>query len=464
MMEEKFYHSDFEDLIKDKADQYKMYPSDKVWKNINKSLRSRKKWYWTGFVVLLSGISYISITELMKPPPARSSIKTHSIPAAVKNIVTTEQLIPFSSSLPKHNAAAPVSDDSDRAVITAEDSGTITASVNIPLQFVDAASPSGKQTTLGSLLIEGLEPLARNEVYNIEVTVPTAGHRFLTPAEENTLPIQGSKLFEPFNALEGKDISQDRASLKLPSAHSKRISWQLAFSPTITSRRLNGSDNAKLASTLGNIPLALQIQGNLNTLANHTPALGFELGTHGFLSLSNRITLKGGVQFNYSKYDIRAFHGASELATISLIPSAGRSLNSLTSYTDIRNFGGSAVDNLKNQYFQFSLPVGIQVKIFGDDDLQFDIAGTVQPTYLLNKNSYLITTDYKNYTRAPSLVRRWNMNAGVEAYFSYNHNGVKWQVGPQFRYQLFSSYDKSYPIKEYLMQYGIKIGITKTIR
>ena len=56
------------------------------------------------------------------------------------------------------------------------------------------------------------------------------------------------------------------------------------------------------------------------------------------------------------------------------------------------------------------------------------------------------------------------MNAGAEAYRSYNHNGVKWQVGPQFRYQLFSSYNKAYPIKEYLMEYGIKVGITKTIR
>jgi hypothetical protein len=139
-------------------------------------------------------------------------------------------------------------------------------------------------------------------------------------------------------------------------------------------------------------------------------------------------------------------------------------MQSLTSYTDIRNFGGSSVDNLKNQYYQFSLPVGLELKVLGNDRLQFNIAGTIQPTYLLNKNSYLITTDYKNYTKAPSLVRRWNMNAGAEAFLSYARGDVKWQVGPQFRYQLLSSYDKAYPIKEYLMEYGIKIGITKTIR
>ncbi len=49
-------------------------------------------------------------------------------------------------------------------------------------------------------------------------------------------------------------------------------------------------------------------------------------------------------------------------------------------------------------------------------------------------------------------------------FLSYDRGGVKWQVGPQFRYQLLSSYESEYPIREYLMEYGIKIGITKSIR
>jgi hypothetical protein len=92
------------------------------------------------------------------------------------------------------------------------------------------------------------------------------------------------------------------------------------------------------------------------------------------------------------------------------------------------------------------------------------VAGTFQPTYLLNRNSYLITTDYKNYTREPSLVRRWNVNAGVETYVAYNTGTVRWQLGPQFRYQMLSTYQNKYPIKEYLMEYGFKIGVSKTIR
>ena len=138
--------------------------------------------------------------------------------------------------------------------------------------------------------------------------------------------------------------------------------------------------------------------------------------------------------------------------------------NTIVSVSNLRNFAGSSPTELKNQYFQLSMPVGFEFKVMGDDRIQLNVASTLQPTYLLNSNTYLITTDFKNYAKEPSLVRKWNMNAGAEAFIAYVRGGVKWQVGPQFRYQLLSSYKKEYPIKEYLMEYGIKVGITKTIR
>jgi hypothetical protein len=100
----------------------------------------------------------------------------------------------------------------------------------------------------------------------------------------------------------------------------------------------------------------------------------------------------------------------------------------------------------------------------GNERLQLHVGGTVQPTYLLNTNSYLLTTDYTNYTKEPSLFRRWNLNGAVEAFLSYKIGGIRWQIGPEFRYQFLSSYSRQYPIRENLKEYGIKIGITKTIR
>lgn len=463
-MERKFYDSDFEDLIKDKADQYKMYPSDKVWKNINRSLRSRKKWYWSAFVVLLSGISYLSLNELMKPALPHSIASAPRPAAASKAAVNPKQLLPFTDAM----APAPQAPAEESVVsnLTLEDSGTITASFDIPLQVVDPATPGRRRPALGSLRIEGLEPLATNEVYSIELSFPPLeAQPFTSPALTHKTPAMQQMAPGARNAVAPSIPSGTLAKLgRLAGKTFRHISWQLAFSPTTNYRKLSGGSALRSDPASPPVPLGFRIQGDVNSYVHHSPALGFELGTHAFVPISNRFTLKAGLQFNYSKYDIQAYRSSRELATISLLPSAGRNLNSLSSYTDLRNFGGYSVDNIHNQYVQLSMPVGVEMKVLGNDRLQFNIAGTLQPTYRLNKSSYLITNDYKDYMRAPSLVRRWNMNVGAEAYLSYNRGPVKWQVGPQFRYQLFSSYDKAYPVKEYLTEVGIKIGITKTIR
>ncbi len=244
----------------------------------------------------------------------------------------------------------------------------------------------------------------------------------------------------------------------------KRLSWQLAFAPTMNYRKLIGSD-ASIPSDIKNVPIAQNVAGDPNKLVNHKPALGFELGSHFLYALNKDFQVKAGVQFNYSRYAIQAYGSyASDVATIALNNSNGRGNDSLTNYTRIRNFGGDVSENLQNQYFQLSLPVGFELRVLGAGKIQIGMAGTVQPTYLINRQTYLITTDYKNYTKEPSLVRRWNLNTGAEIYLAYKSGDLKWQVGPQFRYQLFSSYVKEYPIREYLMEYGIKIAVTKTIR
>jgi hypothetical protein len=463
-MERKFYDSDFERLIKEKAEQYKMYPSDRVWKGINRALHSRRRWYWSGFVLLLSGISYLAVTEIVSPGKVAPLQKEPS-QVATKQQLTAQQLIPFAAP----TLSQPPSGNTDEITsdFAIEDNGGISAAIQIPLRLIPGAANTSEYEK-ASLFITGLEPLRNSEQYNIEVMWPGADENRHAPGTNLPVtksPVKGTVNTTVFSLIE--EQARDRWMRENAEATSRmgrtnRISWQLAFSPTINYRKLTGGKNQRYLYGGSNIPLAIRVQGDVDELVNHKPALGFELGTHGMLKLNNRVTFKGGLQFNYSKYDIRAFKAPVELATIALNSQTGN--NTIVSYTDLRNFGGSSVEDLKNQYFQLSLPVGFEFRVFGNDRLQFNVASTLQPTYLLNSNTYLITTDYKNYTKEPSLVRKWNVNAGAEAFIAYERGGVKWQVGPQFRYQLLSSYQKEYPIKEYLMEYGIKVGITKTIR
>ncbi len=65
-------------------------------------------------------------------------------------------------------------------------------------------------------------------------------------------------------------------------------------------------------------------------------------------------------------------------------------------------------DWLRNLYFSASVPIGLELKLFGNKKTYLGISGTVQPTYILSDRAYLISTDYKNYAEVPSLTRKWN--------------------------------------------------------
>jgi hypothetical protein len=120
---------------------------------------------------------------------------------------------------------------------------------------------------------------------------------------------------------------------------------------------------------------------------------------------------------------------------------------------------------LYNDYYQVSAPLGFDMRVLGNERLQFNIGATIQPSYLLNTDTYILSSDYTSYTKEPTAFRRWNLNAGVEAFLTYQTGPIRWQIGPEFRYQVFSTYLSSspYPISENLKSYGFKIGITKPL-
>ena len=107
--------------------------------------------------------------------------------------------------------------------------------------------------------------------------------------------------------------------------------------------------------------------------------------------------------------------------------------------------------------------------MLGNERLQLHLGATVQPSYLLNTTAYMLDRNASEYDKQPSMYRRWNLSGGVEAFLTYRMGDIRWQVGPEFRYQFFSSYTSQYPngdmnpYTENLKSYGIKIGITKPL-
>jgi len=132
--------------------------------------------------------------------------------------------------------------------------------------------------------------------------------------------------------------------------------------------------------------------------------------------------------------------------------------------SSLRSIPGSQPLTIKNRYYQLSMPVGLDWQILNGGRFNWGLAGSLQPTYTFDKQPLIITSNYKNYADGSPYVRNWNVNTNLETYVGYTTGGYRWQVGPQIRYQLLPSLADKYPNKEYLVNYGLKIGVVKHLK
>src|SRR5688500_13752707 len=100
-MENKFNNEDFEHFLKENADQYRMFPSEKVWKGIHKSIHSRPKWYGFGLSFLIlttSVVTWVMLSNSNRNRPVISSLPP----------VAAQQITPASEEQKETAVLAPV--------------------------------------------------------------------------------------------------------------------------------------------------------------------------------------------------------------------------------------------------------------------------------------------------------------------------------------------------------------------
>ena len=481
-MDEDFYNDEFEELIRQKTDQYKLYPSDKVWNNIFNSLHTRRRRFIVGMSFLITGILFIAGKELLIPGnhpvtpikniadntvAEKTDKKTESDAAAngfsmLKVPSTPQKLL----SANENRIAAGNTDENQNEQI--QEALVSVSPAPIVLEKDGQEQQINSKNGLGSensgRLIENFAMGSADAIERStqeEATRPadrevkriqSAGHTMSRQDAEDLLEVSWLEQYASFE-------------LKNPVRNSSRLNWQVYMSPTVNYRTLSGGDPFTIAKPgVQYVPIALTHSGSPNDYVIHKAALGYEAGGSLLYRVTRNLTLKAGLQFNFSRYDIKAYTSSnSQPATIALNSFYGYNNNVLSGFSNIQTFGGNQVTDLYNYYYQLSAPIGFELRILGNERIQFNIAATIQPSYLINRNSYLLTTDYSDYTKAPSLFRKWNFDGGVEAFVSYKIAGLRWQLGPELRYQLLSTYTSQYPIKENLKAYGLKIGVSKTI-
>lgn len=480
-MQRDFNNKDFEQFVKQNADQYRMFPSEKVWQGIDNALHTRRRWYGFGFALLLlltgTAVTLVMVSNSENKPTEKSIASLTPAKEEKAAAVAIEKNTKPTPAFSVSNTVTPVT----FAVPLLDQSGSVfpleTASkdktIDSPLSETNPAAVSTPaKTTLG----EAPVAIPVQQMIN---AVSTQTNNNYTPVASHGLPlfvatndpiiitdVQKQKQEEvtsqprQHNDIYPLTIESVINSYQPSAAKGKKFSMQFYIAPNISYRKLSKNDKfLETAAGNGTIPV-YAAYSDINNFVSHKPDMGLELGFTGKYALTQGLKLRAGVQFNVSRYDIKAAYDVQrESATIALDGGNFGVNQSITRQTNYRNASGNNANWLKNLYYSVSLPIGAEFTFKSKDKTHFGVAATIQPTYIIKDRAYLITTDYKNYVEVPSLVRKVNVNTAFEAFVAYSTGNINWQVGPQVRYQLQSSFKAKYPFTENLFDFGLKVGI-----
>lgn len=487
-MERRHYMDEFESFLEEKADQYKLYPSDRVWENINKHLHPNRRWPYITAGLLLIGLSFVAERFILHSggtsqssslnSPAQSENNNDLAPSERQNVISSHT--PSINRISRSSNANTSQGNRQQARVISlnewllaerrqdltqkPERGLISGFTSFPALPVPKQNPGREEELI----------IVNNPIAKLESSAPSVQSPILFSVTPSTKALNASleQQKATVNAEPAADAETARPWLDNIVFHQQqkklnKWAWQFYVSPTVSYRKLTGSIEAKNTPVpLSGIPYIANAEygKDINDAVNQHPSLGAELGTSWIYNATPTLRLKVGIQLNYTRYMIKAYRAAPERAAYAPSDPNGYYADSIRLVSVYRNFNGYMPVELTNEYFQLAAPLGAEFRILGNRKMEWIIAGTAQPTYNLNNQAYLISTNFKNYAEEPTLIRRWNMAASLETFLSINTGKFKWQIGPQFRYQLLSSYKNKYPIKEYLLDYGFKIGVSKTIR
>jgi len=472
-MENNINNRDFEQFIKQNADQYRMFPSEKVWSGIHNTLHTRRRWFSIGLALLM--ITTGTVTWIMLSPSEKKQIVSDKqerdsrnlSPAVEQTTKNAHFITSFARSNKDFLPFITGVDNRQTNLFSVEGINVLNnIQVSLPTRISqkEAETRTESKTVTESILIaKAIEANKKEAVVPNPFIVSTPGHinnnylitelnnkRKVNTANENT--ITEKKELYPLSI---KNV----VNSYMYSSKRKKLYWQVFFAPTISYRRLIENKTFLNPGQSNNSPYNFALFTDINSIVTHKPDIGFELGFTVGYPVSKNLKIIVGLQFNVSKYDIRAYSHPSEIATIALNNSGSGISNSVSTITNYRNFNGNNVNWLHNLYLSASVPVGAEIKIASNKKVWIGASGSLQPTYILGDRAYLISTDYKNYAEVPWLIRKWNVNSSFETFAAYSTGKINWKVGPQVRYQLLSSFQEKYPVKEHLFDFGLKVGI-----
>jgi hypothetical protein len=520
-MEDNFLKDDFEQFLKGSADEFLMVPQRKVWYSIYNSMHPDRKWPSLAVCLLiLSAVLFIGISNNNSISDAARKAGAENMSSIAKNRADkgnnkrSMQLSKLSTAglnastttyeSTSNTSAEDVAitdntqyDSPERLPALTENTGTtpLTGSAsNIGSDHTNIPVPSSRPNEERGVVILAAANSTTQQNHvpasSVNVKAGTKANAPSVPDADNDLQISnalpaGAALVNtalPAAAVANNDVAvNDKKnnthsnSAKIAVLTNDQRAWIEDFAFHNQAGKSKFKKNASFTyyvtpslgyrtiirktgyTPAGSLVLASRSVPSLHESLLDGAALNLETGVALNYSVAKNIKLKGGLQFNYTNYITTGTElGHPTQTSVALMSNAPQMLRSTTFSVD------GDQDKFNHRSIQVSIPIGADVKITGNDKLNWYLGATAQPTFIIGGKSLVLSADEKNLITENTLRRNWNLNMAVETFISYKtRSGVVFNAGPQFRYQMLSTFKKQYAYNERPYNLGIKLGITK---
>lgn len=450
-MERDFNRDDFESMLKRKADEYSMYPAESVWENIEKKLHPRSG----AFALKSSAITLMLLCFISVIP---SSYQQRFSPVEPWKVAAMQAESEFDVSPNTVAAIRPSKKISTPSITNASITPDASARIVDVVPLINTEKQAFDIDADEMLLSQEVAPAERNNTNDAIVSFSNTlkGEEVAMPDFSNitskgtTLNYNEEKVqvATENNLIQNLTDAERNYEVKVPiitRTANKELEYH--FTPSISYRALQ----TPTSFTFGNL-----LPQDPDNAVKHNPALGVEFGIRILSPISEKVKFISGIQLNYTSYDVLAYSSFPQMTTVRM-----SGFNNIQRISNLRTNGGAIEKDLLNKTLQVSIPLGLQFRLYGNKNLAWNLSTTLQPSYMLDATGYLVTSDFNNYIKAPEFLRRFNVNAGLETFVSFKRGKMIWQAGPSLRYQMLSNSVSAYPVREYLVQYGFKLGLIR---
>ena len=297
-MERNYDNRDFEQFLKQNADQYRMHPSEKVWTEINHTLHPRSRWYGiTALLLLLTG-AVVSGVMILQPDSnsqiASTEIKINTQPVKEENKIVAKSSAPILTKINPNRSIVSkrvptiinnYSLESNDVVVVPEATipQTVVVQEKIEKQIPSLLNNSSDIASKTKNTIS-LSPVINNSVTEIH------NNSLVNNRTEKNIPVVD--VLKPSVLIsELINKSKEGSTSFQKNKQKKKIIWQLYFTPGISYRRLTENKETILAASGStSIPSNLALR-DVRSLVTHKPDIGFELGLAAKYSISKNLLI-----------------------------------------------------------------------------------------------------------------------------------------------------------------------------